>query len=190
MTSDEPPPREHGLAEQAGRGGFDAGTEAGAPTAVIQLGRVRRAGPRRDEEGTDDEGGPALIRVLLIDDDEDDANTVRDLLGRSEQARFVVQRVADLGQGLAGLLSGAYDIALVAYRLATADGLAPARLVARRGAGMPVILLGDGMPVELAATAVSAGAADVLEMEELDVERVERAIRMALARRVPPPATV
>ena len=158
--------------------------QPGETNAVVKLGRHLRRDPQPDNVGADE--GDAItpvIRVLLIDDDENDVLMLRDLLGRSEQARFIIEHAGDLEHGLAGLLSGTQDIALVAYGLASGVGLAPARLAARRGDCVPVVLLADGTPPELAAAAVAAGAADVLEMEELDVERLERAIHIALARR-------
>lgn len=184
MTSDGDRPRDDGLAEAGARGGFVASAQSGEPNAVVKLGRHRRLDPQPDDVGADE--GDALtsvIRVLVIDDDENDVLMLRDLLGASEQARFAIEHAGDLEDGLAALLSDTHDIALVAYGLATGAGLAPARLAARRGACMPVVLLADGTPPALAAAAVAAGAADVLEKEELDVERLERAIRIALARR-------
>ena len=177
--------RRHSARQWPGRGGgsldFAPRAELFAPTTVIQLDRHRR----RDEvTAGEDEASPSVIRILLIDDDDDDVLILRDLLARSERMSFVIEHAADLEQGLTGLLAAAHDIALIANRLACTDALAPARLATpQRGAGMPVILLADGASPELAAAAVAGGASDVLEMEELDAERLERAIRIALARR-------
>ena len=84
--------------------------------------------------------------------------------------------------GLARLLRGGHDVALVEHRLGGEDGLSFTRAAGRHGVATPLILLSDSGVPGLDLAAIDAGAADFLDKEELAVERLERAIRMALAR--------
>jgi PleD family two-component response regulator len=73
-------------------------------------------------------------------------------------------------------------VVLIEHQLSGEDGLAFTRAAARRGLTTPLILLSAAGPAGLDIAAIEAGAADFLDKEELDVERLERAIRLALAR--------
>jgi diguanylate cyclase (GGDEF)-like protein len=165
----------------ASGGVLDPGSGLRSP--VIQLDRHRRPASAADAAGRDqDPDAATLLRVLVIDDEEEDFLIVRELLARAQHGRFRVEHAADAEVGLDRLLSGRCDVALVDYRLAGQDGLSLTRLAVRRGAAAPVIVMsGLGVP-DLAVDAIAAGAADFLEKEELEVERLERAIRLSLAR--------
>ena len=171
-----------GLPEVPGPDGLAEEAAVGAASPVIRLDAHRRPGGRSQGELAMP-GGSGTVRVLLVEDEEEDALLVRDLLARAETTRFRVERVADADAGLLRLLGGEHDVCLVDYRLPGRDGLGLARLAARRGVGTPLILY-SGLPEpDLDVEAIQAGADDFLDKEQLDVERLERAIRIALARR-------
>ena len=124
----------------------------------------------------------ATIRVLLLEPDADDCAMVEQLLGRVETARFVLHRLADAEEGLHRLLGDEHDAALVGHEPAVQDGLRFAAAAVRRGIRQPVILLSASGMAGLDLAAIEAGAADFLDKEQLDVELLERTIKLALAR--------
>ena len=83
---------------------------------------------------------------------------------------------------MALLLQGGYDACLCDYRLPQRDGIEFVRMAARRGCGTPIILTAEEADPALQEEAIEAGAVDLLEKEELDVQRLDRAIRFAIAR--------
>jgi diguanylate cyclase (GGDEF)-like protein len=148
---------------------------------VIRLDQRRRPG-FGPEELPPLRAHPPTIRVLVIEDEDEDFLLLQDLLARAENARFRVERAIDAETGLLRLQAGDHDVCLVDYRLPGQDGLDLARMAARRGVRAPVILLSGLTVPELEIEAVEAGAADFLDKEQFEVERLERAIRMAMAR--------
>jgi diguanylate cyclase (GGDEF)-like protein/PAS domain S-box-containing protein len=120
------------------------------------------------------------VRILLVEDDEDDFVLTRDLLGESRRTRFELVWVTSFDEALAALTRNGHDVALIDYRLGEHDGLE--LLHHARGAGVvaPLILLtgqGDG-DIDLAA--MRAGAADYLVKGQIDAPLLERSIRYAL----------
>ncbi len=124
----------------------------------------------------------APTRVLLVDAIEEDALLVRDLLARAQYGEYLLEHATDAQDGLAKLLSGGHDVALIEHGLKGEGCLSFARAVGRRGLATPLIVLSEGSAPGLDLAAIDAGAADYLDKEELAVERLERAIRIALAR--------
>lgn len=178
MAGDEGDVADAGLAESGGTFTGLRPDIAGAPFPVIRLDRHRRPAAG----GEPAPGRPAAVRVLLIDDDEEDALLVEELLAQAEGVRFRLERAGDAGRGFAKMLADRPDVCLVDHRLPGGDGLGLVRLAARHGVGTPLILLtGQGAP-DLDVSAIEAGAADFLDKEHLDVERLERTILLALAR--------
>jgi signal transduction histidine kinase len=123
------------------------------------------------------------IRVLMVDDDEDDFVIVRDLLRDAGDGRYELRWVDDPDEGARLACQGGADVVLVDYRLGASDGVRFVREVVGRGCKAPVILLtGQGdRAVDLAA--MEAGAADFLNKSQLTADSLERAIRYAVAQR-------
>ncbi len=122
------------------------------------------------------------IRVLLIDDDEDDYIVVRDLLSGLSSMEFVLKRVSDYGAALDVILSGEFDVCLLDYRLKERSGLELMHEVASRGATIPIVFLTGQGDSDLDLEAMSKGAADWLTKGELSATLLERSIRLAVER--------
>ena len=173
MGGDHPVSRDDGLAEAPPEPGF----AAAAPPAVLRFAAPTRP-CAREQRGT-----PAdPIRVLLIDGCDEDVDLVRDLLARAEGGAFLVDRAADAERGFLRLQRGEHDVALIEQRLDGADGLDLVRAALRRGVTAPLIVLSGSGESGVDVAAIDAGAADFLDKEELAVERLDRAIRFAMAR--------
>lgn len=125
--------------------------------------------------------GAQEIKVLLVEDDEDDVVLAREYLRESEYYRFKVDWIANPQRAREKMLAERYDIFLIDYRLGSETGLDLVRFVQDKGVLVPCILLtGQGdMKVDLDASRY--GAADYLVKTELSASVLERSIRYALS---------
>ena len=121
------------------------------------------------------------IRVLLVEDDEDDYLLTRDLLAEIGPGEFDLEWVRTYEAGLEAAARCRHDVCLLDYRL---DGRTGLELLREAGSAVkaPVILLtGQGdRAVDL--EAMQAGAADFLVKGRIDAPLLERSIRYALER--------
>jgi diguanylate cyclase (GGDEF)-like protein/PAS domain S-box-containing protein len=121
------------------------------------------------------------LRVLLIDDDEDDYMIVRDLLREGVgPCDLVWADTFERGRGQ--LATGEHDIALVDFRLGAETGLDLLRVSGIQPWKLPVILLTGTEDTTIDRQAADSGAADYLVKQYLNPPLLERAIRYALAR--------
>jgi PAS domain S-box-containing protein len=120
------------------------------------------------------------IRVLLVEDDEDDYLLTRDMLAEAGGGRYVLEWVASYQEALDVIKQRRHDVCLVDYRLGERTGLDLLREGAGLGCAAPIILLtGQGdQDVDLAA--MKAGAADYLIKRMTASQSLDRAIRYAL----------
>jgi signal transduction histidine kinase len=120
------------------------------------------------------------VRVLLVDDDEDERVIVRDLLRRASTDRYELAWAPTYEQGLDAILAGSCDVCLADYRLGAKSGLDLLAAVTAQSIHIPVILLtGEGdRGLDLVAT--KTGAADYLVKGELTAALLERSIRYAV----------
>jgi signal transduction histidine kinase len=120
------------------------------------------------------------LRVLLIDDDEDDAVLIRDWLAEIETATFAVDWVQTYQAGLEAIERGQHDVYLVDYRLDEHTGLEILRRVMERDSRAPVIMLTGAGNRKVDEEAMQVGAADYLLKTQLNADLLERSIRYAL----------
>ena len=123
------------------------------------------------------------LRVLVVDDDEEDFLILRDLLADYAQERFDLEWVGTLAEGIAALRANQHDVFLVDYQLGPDNGMDLVRLaVAEGSAHRPVIMLtGQGNP-EVDREALAAGASDYLVKGAIDAEKLARSLRYAAER--------
>ena len=126
----------------------------------------------------------APVRVLLIDDDNDDYVLTRDLLAELPGTPFVVDWQPDFDAALEAVCADAYDVYLLDYRLGERTGLDLLREAQRRGCSGPIILLTGKGQRELDIVAMQTGAADFLEKSRLDATLLERSIRYTLRKKL------
>jgi diguanylate cyclase (GGDEF)-like protein/PAS domain S-box-containing protein len=125
---------------------------------------------------------PRLIRVLLVDDDEDDYVMTRDLLAELGRGEFGLDWVSSYEEALGAVGRGAHDVYLLDYRLGERSGLDLLREAGGDGRGAPMILLTGQGGDEVDAEAMRAGAADYLIKGRLDAPLLGRSIRYAVER--------
>jgi PAS domain S-box-containing protein len=129
------------------------------------------------------------IRILLIDDDEDDYIITEDLLsdlanqhGDSDTQRYHLDWVDNYYTALNLIKGDRYDIYLVDFRLGEHNGLQLIREAIELGCASPLILLTGRGDREVDLLAMQAGAADYLVKGSIDASLLERSIRYALGR--------
>ncbi|PLZ87521.1 hybrid sensor histidine kinase/response regulator [Fischerella thermalis] len=124
-----------------------------------------------------------LIRVLLIDDDEDDYILTRDWFKEFQVASCTLEWVNNYQAGRNAIASGQYDVYLVDYRLGDGNGLELLREAIAHGCTAPIIFLTGQGDREIDIEAMKAGAADYLGKSQLAAPLLERSIRYALERK-------
>jgi signal transduction histidine kinase len=123
----------------------------------------------------------ASVRVLVVDDDEDDYVIVRDLF-RSISEKFDLTWASTYEQGIEAILASRWDVCLTDYRLGAHSGLDLLAAVMAQPIQPQVILLTGEGDHDVDVTATQAGAADYLVKGELTAALLERSIRYALER--------
>jgi len=124
-----------------------------------------------------------LIKLLLIEDDEDDFVIARALLAEIRGAQFALDWVRTYEAGLETLLLNQHDICLLDYRLGARNGIELLRAATERGCQSPIILLTGLGEHALDLEAMEAGAADYLVKAELRADSLDRSMRYALQRK-------
>jgi diguanylate cyclase (GGDEF)-like protein len=122
------------------------------------------------------------LRVLLIEDDEDDMVLVRDILDDLHHLPFSLHWEHTYEGGRAALQGGDYEICLMDYRLGARDGIELIRELDRSSPITPIIFLTGQDSRELDLEAMEAGAADYLVKGKFDPPLLDRSIRYALER--------
>lgn len=124
-----------------------------------------------------------VLRVLVVDDDEEDFLILRDLLSDYPQGRFELDWVGTLEEGARALRADLHDVFLVDYQLGPDNGMDLVRMaVAEGSAHRPVIMLtGQGNP-DVDREALAAGASDYLVKGHIDAEKLARSLRYAAER--------
>ncbi|MCA1742455.1 MAG: response regulator, partial [Desulfovibrionales bacterium] len=123
------------------------------------------------------------IKVLMVDDDEDDYVLTRDLLSEAVGARFKLDWENSYDSALQDMADSHHHIYLVDYLLGEHDGLKLMRTALKKGCRSPVIMFTGQGDHKVDLEAMKAGAADYLEKGELTVPLLERTIRYALERK-------
>ncbi|MBL4833470.1 MAG: EAL domain-containing protein [Pseudomonas sp.] len=120
-----------------------------------------------------------ILRLLLIEDDEDDYLILRELLADVPDQHFRVDWVSSYETGLEQASGGEYHVLLVDYRLGADSGLALIGELKARGIRIPMILLTGMADRELDARAIELGASDYLVKGEFSGLMLARSIRYA-----------
>ena len=103
-----------------------------------------------------------IIRVLIVDECEDDFILMREMLTRAGRMKFSVTWAASYEAGIGELRAPACDVALVDYRLDGRNGIELIREAHAFGCTVPFILLTGLEAPDLVNQALAAGAADFL----------------------------
>lgn len=122
-----------------------------------------------------------LIKVLLVEDDEDDYVLIRDLLSEVREQQFHLDWVTTFEAALQTIEQQPHDVYLVDYRLGERNGLELLKLIDRQYS-VPVIILSGQGDRELDIAALRSGAADYLDKTYLRSSLLEHFIRASIER--------
>ncbi len=122
------------------------------------------------------------LRLLLIEDDEDDFILIRTLLSESFE-KVKLDWANSYEGGLDALSHLHYDVCLLDYSLGDRTGLELLSEAREKGAGAAVIFLTAHGGNEIDLKALAAGASDYLVKGEINAGTLERSIRYAVERK-------
>ncbi len=122
------------------------------------------------------------IRILLIDDDEDDFFLTKELFEEMPGFNAIVEWSPTLEGGIQSLKDKAHEVYFVDYLLGIQTGIDFLRSAWQLGNTNPIIMLTGKGDHHIDKMAMELGASDYLVKSELDVEKLERALRYAVDR--------
>ncbi|HEY9663346.1 MAG TPA: PAS domain-containing protein, partial [Allocoleopsis sp.] len=122
----------------------------------------------------------SLLKVLLVDDDEDDYVLTRSLFAEIQGGTFAIDWVSDYETALTKIKDKQHDVYLIDYRLNHQNGLNLLREAIASGCEAPIILLTGQGEKEVDMAAMNAGAADYLLKSEITASMLDRSIRYAI----------
>lgn len=121
-----------------------------------------------------------LIRILLIEDDEDDYIIFRDLISEIRIWKCQADWASTPDSALEKLSSCEYDICFLDFRLGEENGIDFMETLGKNRFDIPVIMLTGYGDHETDLEAMRHGAVDYLEKSNLGSVQLERAIRYAI----------
>ena len=120
------------------------------------------------------------LRILLVEDDEDDFVLTTSLLSEIGNQKVNVEWASTYLDALSALGKGGHDVCLVDYDLGERTGLELLREAAAVNPAVPMIMLTGRGEYEVDAEAMQAGAADYLVKDEVSTPTLERSLRYAI----------
>lgn len=124
-----------------------------------------------------------LIRVLLIEDDEDDYFLTADYLSQCKEPRFDITWVTNSSEAVAAFRCKIFDICLLDYILGSENALDVLNVIKSKGISIPVVILTGQTDTKVDEMVMRAGAADYLNKSEIETPRFMRTMRYAMVRR-------
>ena len=120
------------------------------------------------------------LRILLVDDDEDDFLLTSDYLQEIPGKNFYIEWARSFNEALEKIRTRSHDIYIFDFLLGARTGLDLLQQAVSLGCEEPIILLTGKGDRKIDAEATRLGASDYLVKGELDAEKLERSIRYAL----------
>lgn len=111
---------------------------------------------------------PEPVRILLVEDNSNDARLIESMLARSDSPRFELRTATSLGASLAALAGERVDIVLLDLRLPDCDGLETLQRLREVARETPVIIVTGMDDRDLAVEAIRHGARAYLVKDRVD----------------------
>ncbi|HWB65187.1 MAG TPA: hybrid sensor histidine kinase/response regulator [Chitinophagales bacterium] len=122
-----------------------------------------------------------LVKILLVEDDEDDYVIFKDAIAHIDHYQYQLQWAESYKQGMELANERKHDVYVIDFRLGAETGLDLIREAIKNGNNAPFILLTGQNDVETDFEALEAGAADYLVKGAFTPQHLERAIRYSIA---------
>jgi len=126
--------------------------------------------------------GAAVLKVLVIEDNPDDAVLLQEYLGESDDPHFEVQRADSLIAGLGRVRFVAPDVLLLDLSLADSQGLETVVRAREEAPEVPIVVLTGLNDEDVAVKALQEGAQDYLVKSRVNSASLVRSIKYAIQR--------
>jgi len=127
-------------------------------------------------------GADKTLRILLVEDDEEDQLITRALLSEAYGTAFELDWMRDWPSALAAIEHDEHDVYLIDHELGGHTGMELVADAKARASAAAIILLTGHSSRELETQALEAGTSDFLEKGELSAAVLSRSIRYSLER--------
>src|SRR5690554_4412931 len=115
------------------------------------------------------------VRVLIIEDDEDDYIIMSHYLSKIKTEKYDVYWCNDFDEAEAEILKDEHDIYLIDHFLGKGEGIEIIEKIRARNILKPLILLTGSSDYTVDEKAMAMGASDFLVKREVRVDTIERA---------------
>jgi diguanylate cyclase (GGDEF)-like protein/PAS domain S-box-containing protein len=123
------------------------------------------------------------IRILLIEDNQEDSMLIGELLGLSRRFFFQLDSATSLAEGLEKLKAAPHQMILSDLTLPDSSGIETVRKIIKSAGGEAIVLLTNLDDEQLALQAIREGAQDYLVKTELSGALLARSISYAIERK-------
>ena len=126
---------------------------------------------------------PCKLKILMIEDDEDDYLLARDHLNHAYAGEYRLEWFQHTEQGLAALQNSQYDIILLDCFIGQNNGIEFAKFIQQHTTNIaPIVLLTGQEETENATRALTAGIEDYLIKSQLTATLLKQTIHYAITR--------
>ena len=122
------------------------------------------------------------VRILLVEDDDDDAFVVQRALGKSDDPVVVFTRFARLGEALPVLMRGDVDVVMLDLKLPDSAGIPTVERTHVIARHIPIIVLSGVDEDDLGLACIEAGASDFVSKSSVSPHALRRTLAFALER--------
>jgi len=119
-------------------------------------------------------------KILLVQDDEDDWDPVREMLRASFGSDVRLDRAPGWDEGLVAIVDAGHDVYLIGFRLGARTGLELLRAASEAGSTRPIILVTGADSLDVDRQAMEAGATDYLIEGQFTAGQLARSIRYGI----------
>jgi PAS domain S-box-containing protein len=128
-------------------------------------------------------GAVSSVKVLLVEDNEDDHHLIRALLSEARGAGYRLEWEPDFEAAMDRVRGFPHDVYLIDHHLGERNGLELIEAMVRKGCRKPILLLAGRGDDAIDALALHTGASDYLDKADLNASLLDRSIRHALWRK-------
>jgi len=126
----------------------------------------------------------APVKILVIDDDEDDFLIISNYIKAIKEQHFFIDWCGTYKEAVIKISEGGYDLYFVDYLLGEKTGLDLIKEVIKNNCEIPLILLTGNGNRSIDIKAMEYGAVDYLVKSDLNEDKLERSIRYSLERAI------
>ncbi len=123
----------------------------------------------------------ATIRLLIVDDDEDDLYLIKDALSEVTRTRYAITTASSSLLAMVELSKSGFDVIFSDYRLGAVTGVDFINSVRAAGIDTPIILLTGISDAMVDNAALEAGSSDFIPKTAITADVLDRSVRYAMA---------